>query len=214
MRYSFATRYGGQPSTRVFYDEVVDFPMTEMQINDDSDLGSVQIVDLELVNLAQNHDKFYHAYLLFDQPIKGKDERFHVLIHYGRNGTHGQTDLKSFASPGQAERQYRSKVTEKLDKGYTQIGRERIEKPIPSYILDRAKITPAFDRNHIQTAYDILRDEIGRAVVYATGTPDELDRAMRLRPVLDEKLTELAVKFEEMRGQLEVLDMLLVRNSR
>ena len=56
-------------------------------------------------------DKFWEI------SVKGKE----VEVHFGRNGTHGQREVKTFADEAKASRHADKKVAEKVRKGYREV---------------------------------------------------------------------------------------------
>jgi predicted DNA-binding WGR domain protein len=42
-------------------------------------------------------------------------------VHFGRNGTHGQREVKRFADEAKANKHADTKIAEKLRKGYTEV---------------------------------------------------------------------------------------------
>jgi predicted DNA-binding WGR domain protein len=49
-------------------------------------------------------------------------ERSRVTVHYGRIGTSGQTETKSFPDSAAAQKHADKKIQEKVNKGYVEIG--------------------------------------------------------------------------------------------
>jgi predicted DNA-binding WGR domain protein len=49
--------------------------------------------------------------------VKGKE----VQVRFGRNGTHGQREVKTFADEAKASRHADKKVAEKVRKGYREV---------------------------------------------------------------------------------------------
>jgi predicted DNA-binding WGR domain protein len=178
----------------------------------EADIAQVRIVDLEKVRPSMNEDKYYHAYLLLDQPLRSTTaERYHVLLHWGRNGGRGQAKLFSFTTPSSAHSLWNDKVKEKIGGGYSVIGPDRVMQPVPAHILDRAGITPVFDKHHVQTPYDVLRAEISFAIIGATGDDGEFKRTLEMKGSLRETLDSLRAELTELEGQLEVVDILVMR---
>ena len=50
--------------------------------------------------------------------VKGKE----VLVHFGRNGTNGQSSTKSFADAAAAQKHADKLIVEKTGKGYVAVG--------------------------------------------------------------------------------------------
>ena len=49
--------------------------------------------------------------------VKGKE----VQVRFGRNGTHGQWEVKRFADEAKANKHVDKKIAEKVRKGYTEV---------------------------------------------------------------------------------------------
>jgi predicted DNA-binding WGR domain protein len=56
-------------------------------------------------------DKFWEI------SVKGKE----VQVRFGRNGTHGQSEVKSFSDEAKAQKHAESRIAEKLRKGYREV---------------------------------------------------------------------------------------------
>jgi predicted DNA-binding WGR domain protein len=56
-------------------------------------------------------DKFWEI------SVKGKE----VQVHFGRNDTHGQREVKRFADEAKANKHAEKKIAEKIRKGYTEV---------------------------------------------------------------------------------------------
>jgi predicted DNA-binding WGR domain protein len=48
-------------------------------------------------------------------------KRKEVQVHFGRNGTQGQREVKRFADEAKANKHADKKIAEKLRKGYTEV---------------------------------------------------------------------------------------------
>lgn len=81
------------------------------------------IQGMRYTNTQEGHDKFWTA----------KVDGTRLVVHYGRNGTHGQVTVTNFASAEAAGRAYDRKRNEKLSRGYEMHG----PATIPGYMLPR-----------------------------------------------------------------------------
>lgn len=171
--------------------------------------GSVRIVDLNKVDNVLNQDKFYHAYLICNVDRMQNDGRFHVLFHWGRNGTTGQRQTSSFIDIDDAEKAWASKISTKVNEGYEILTPDRWMAPIPAHIMDRAGIRPVFQSGQVQTDYDVLQSQISFAITGVTGTDEEFNRTLISRQQINTRLSELEEELIGMRGQVDVVDLLI-----
>lgn len=81
------------------------------------------IQGMRYTNTQEGHDKFWTA----------KVDGSRLVVHYGRNGTHGQVSVTNYPTPAAAARAYERKRSEKLSRGYEMHG----PATIPGYMLPR-----------------------------------------------------------------------------
>ena len=78
--------------------------------------GEYTCFKLELVDPANNSDKFYTCKIK-----QAQDGKFQLIAIYGRNGTSGKSELKHVGTESSCRAQAKTLQSQKIKKGYSSV---------------------------------------------------------------------------------------------
>lgn len=165
------------------------------------------VIEVQYVDHAHNHDKFYRAYHIWDDD-NPNDHR--VVFQWGRRGSRGQSQNSVYANAGQAKLAIVNKINSKTDKGYVETYRRDLP-GVSDDILALAGVN-VFDTQTVKPSADPfvrISLDVDRCRRLAMGDESEVVEAITVRKGLLDQLAELRTSVARAEGEVEIVDMLL-----